>query len=419
MKIPGLRWWIAAMLFGAAVLNYVDRQTLSLLVPTIQHDLGMNDEAYANVVNCFLAAYVISYLFSGKLVDKLGTRLAYSLFVGWWSISNMLMGFARSAFSLGIFSSMLGLGEAGNWTASPKAVSEWFPARERALAIGIYTMGGTVGATLAPLLIVPIGTIYGWPSAFLATGLLGLLWLIPWLWIYRLPEEHPRITEVERKLVLDAREEKVVTTEVDQRWGTLLRQKEVWVLMLARMLTDPVWYFYQFWFAKYLFTERGLSQKELTVTWVIFFAADIGSLMGGWFSGQLIRRGKSPIGSRMLTMLGCAVAMPLAPLVVFSSSTQLSLLFAMLMVFAHLAWLINLSSLILDVFPQPVLGTVFGVVAAGSALGGIAMNKFVAWLVSHHSYADWFLITTCLHPAAWLLLRATGLTPYRATATNL
>jgi ACS family hexuronate transporter-like MFS transporter len=191
LKLPGLRWWIVSLLFLAAVLNYVDKNTLSLLAPTIQKDLGFDDQAYANIQNAFQIAYTIALLASGVMVDKLGPRLSLGLFVAWWSVANVLTAWARSVTSLGIFRFLLGLGEAGNWTASPKAVAEWFPTKERGFAIGVYTAGTPIGMTLAPIFIIGLAGAFGWRSVFVVTGLLGLLWLVPWLVLYRSTKTHP------------------------------------------------------------------------------------------------------------------------------------------------------------------------------------------------------------------------------------
>ena len=217
MKIKGFRWWIVALLFGAAVLNYVDRQTLSALAPTIQGDLKMDDRDYANVVNIFLVAYTIAYLISGRIADKLGTRASMAIFVVWWSVANMLTAASQGVKSLSGFRFLLGLGEAGVWPAASKVVSEWFPAKERALAIGFYTMGATIGATVAPYLVIPLATFAyaetmpvisnwlgqgtGWRIAFIVTGLAGLVWLIPWLLFYRQPRQSKQVTTAELKLI--------------------------------------------------------------------------------------------------------------------------------------------------------------------------------------------------------------------------
>src|SRR5687767_14423525 len=283
MKIPHLRWWIVALIFFASVLNYIDRQTLSILAPTIQKDLKLSNEDYASVLNWFLVAYTIASLLSGRIVDKLGVRVSLALFVGWWSIANILTGFARSVTSLGVFRGLLGLGEAGNWTAAPKAVSEWFPARERGIAIGVYTLGATIGATIAPIIIVALASWHSWQAAFVVTGIAGLLWLVPWLWLYRRPSEHPMINERERTLIATGNAGSAADESNAADWGKwwqLFRRREVWLLIFGRMLTDPVWYFFQFWFAKYLYDTRGLDQKQLSVTWVVYLAADVGVLGG-------------------------------------------------------------------------------------------------------------------------------------------
>lgn len=408
MKIPYLRWWIVALIFGASVLNYIDRQALSILAPTIQKDLALTNEDYATVANLFLVAYTIASLLSGKVVDKLGVRVSLALFVGWWSVANILTGFARTVGSLGACRFMLGLGEAGNWTAAPKAVAEWFPARERGIAIGIYTLGATLGATIAPILVVGLATRYGWQAAFAVTGAVGLLWLVPWLWLYRRPAEHPRLGDAERALIeqgqkVDASAEVTDTAGWGQGWRIFAR-REIWLLIFGRMLTDPVWYFFQFWFAKYLYDSRGLDQKQITVTWVIYLAADIGVLSGGLLSGLLIKRGAAPPVGRLRTMLICAALVPCAALIPHAGSVPLVLALGMVAIFAHLAWLVNLSALIVDLVPRPSLGFAFGVIATGSSLGGMMMNKAVGSLVTHASYDPAFSLMLLLHPLAWLLL---------------
>lgn len=406
-KIPHLRWWIVAMIFFASVLNYVDRQTLSILAPTVQKDLALTNEDYANVANLFLVAYTIASLLSGKLVDKLGVRVSLAIFVGWWSVANLLTGFARSFGTLGACRFLLGLGEAGNWTAAPKAVAEWFPARERGIAIGIYTLGATLGATIAPLLVVGIATRYGWQAAFMITGVAGLLWLLPWLWLYRRPAEHPRLTDAERTLLAADSPSAATSTDSAPGWGKwhqLFARREIWLLIFGRMLTDPIWYFFQFWFAKYLYDSRGLDQKQLTVTWVVYLAADIGVLSGGLLSGLLIKRGSAPATGRLRVMLGCAFLVPLAALIPHADSLTLVLTLGMIAIFAHLAWLVNLSALVVDIVPRPSLGFAFGIVATGSSLGGMMMNKAVGSLVTNTSYDPAFSFMLLLHPLAWLLL---------------
>lgn len=447
MKINGMRWWIVVLVFLAAVLNYVDRQVLSVLAPTIQADLGLDNRDYANILNIFLVAYTLAYLVSGKLVDKMGTRNSTLLFVVWWSLSNLATAWAQGMRSMSALRFSLGLGEAGIWPAASKIVSEWFPSRERALAIGFYTMGATIGATVAPYIVIPLaaydyaenlpwvnslfGHGTGWRMAFLITGALGVLWVIPWLLLYRKPSESRFITPAERDYIQDgAPPPNPATDEKAWSWGKVLTFKPLWLLLVGRLLTDPVWYFYQFWFAKYLNTDRGVAQSDLTITWIVYAAAGVGSLAGGWLSGVLIKRGATPIRARLWVMLGCACITPLSPLIASVSGLPPTMVLTSIVVFASLSWLINISALIVDVAPKHSLGTIFSVVAAGSTLGGIIMNMIVAVMVSGPStkaagfldaafqkllgpllemvsgqgYGPWFLAMAALHPLALALL---------------
>jgi MFS transporter, ACS family, hexuronate transporter len=454
-KIKGMRWWIVGLLFTAAVLNYIDRQTLSALAPTIQKDLDMDDGDYANIVNIFLIAYTIGYIISGRIIDKIGTRTGTLIFVIWWSISNMLTAAARGMSSLGAYRFMLGLGEAGIWPAASKAVSEWFPAKQRAFAIGLYTMGATIGATVAPYIVIPLATYAyvdklpavagwlgqgtGWRLAFILTGFAGLLWIVPWLLLYRKPKDSKFITKQELAYIEqdgEVTENKTGEKIESWSWKKVLTFRGTWLLLFARLITDPVWYFFQFWFPKYLSSERNLSQDDLKITWVIYAAAGVGSLFGGWLSGRFIKNGKLPVKSRMSVMLICACIMPIAPLISKVTGLNLSLIISSAIVLVSLAWLINLSSIVVDIVPSHSLGTVFSIVAAGSTIGGIIMNMIVKAMVSgptfsaggfldkgFHAvlspilnlvqgtgYASWFLIIAFLHPVGWLLLKFGGIT---------
>jgi ACS family hexuronate transporter-like MFS transporter len=408
-KIPHLRWLIVFALFLAAVLNYIDRNVLGLLAPTIQKDLAISDAQYATVINWFLFAYGFAYLMSGRIVDKLGVRLSLALFIAWWSISNALTGLAQSVRSLSVYRFMLGLGEAGAFTASPKAVSEWFPASERGIAIGIYSLGGALGATIAPILVNVIAGHFGWRWVFAVSPMLAFTWLIFWLWLYKPPAQHPRLTDKERNYLaanLPRSEALPVETKVSEGdlWKQVLREPFVWQLMLARLLTDPVWYFYQFWMPKYLHTVRGLSQGQLSIMWIVFLASDFGFLLGGFLSGRLIKRGVRAPAARLWIMLVSAVLIPVSLFVPFAPTVAAVIALSMVVAYAHTSWLGNLTSLVVDIAPKRILGTAFGVIACGSVLGGILMNETVAWLVTYRSYADCFYIMALLHPIALLVI---------------
>ena len=398
-RAPRMRWVIALLLFLSTVINYMDRQNLSILARTIQNDLHITDLQYSYVVQAFLLAYTITYIFAGRMTDWLGARVSMTIFVAWWSLSDMLTSLSRSAFSLGGFRFLLGIGEPGVYTAAPKAVSEWFPPKERGLIIGIYTAGATLGATLAPPLVALAAARFGWRAAFLCTGSLGLIWLIPWLAIYRTP---PSVVQDE------------IAPVSENPWKEVLRRRETWLLMIGRLITDPVWYFLLFWFPKYLNDSRHLSLAGTgKIAWIVYLAADIGCLTAGYVSGVMIRRGTKPATSRMRMMTLSAILIPISPLIAFAPDATTAVLFASIVAFAHLCWQTSLSTLLLDLYPKHLLGTVFGLVAAGSGFGGMVSSNLVGHIVTSWSYTPIFIAMAFLHPLAWLMLRLFGrrLTP--------
>ena len=410
MKIPHLRWLVAFALFFAALLNYVDRNVLGLLAATIQKDLHISNQDYASVVNYFLIAYTIANLLSGRVVDRLGVRWSLALFLGWWTISNALTGFAQNLGHLCALRFLLGLGEAGCYTASPKAVREWFPTSERATAVGLYSSGGAVGATVAPVLVALVVAHFGWRAAFAVTPVMAVIWLAGWLWLYRNPVTHPNLTEEERSCLAENLADTSSPQTAEPReselalWGRVLRQPVVWQLMLARLLTDPLWYFLQFWFPKYLQNVRGLDQKGVAAMWMIFLAATVGFLVGGWLSGRRVKQGAAAPAARLQVMAMSACIAPLSFFIPSIPSIVSVFAITILAAYAVTAWLSNITSLVVDLVPQRTLGTAFGVIACGSALGGFFMNKGVAWFIDHRSYSECFYAMAFLHPIALALL---------------
>jgi ACS family hexuronate transporter-like MFS transporter len=379
------RWTILALLFAATVLNYVDRQTLSILAVDVQRDLGIDDAGYARIVQYFLIAYTLAYLVVGWITDKLGAKWTLAIFLGWWSLANMATGWVRNAAQLGFARTMLGLGEPGVYTAGPKAVAEHFPPKERGFAIGVYTAGAMVGATIAPPLIALLALNFGWRMAFVVTGAAGFLWLVAWLAVYPHPQHD----------VGEKRRDPVA-------WGAILRDRSVWGLATARLIADPVWYFYLFWFPKYLIDDRGLTLVGVaSLAWIVYLAADLGSVGGGLFSGRLIARGMAPQRSRIVTMgIGAALA-PLGILIALAPSLPATLALGALVAFAHLMFQVNMGALIVDRYPIRVMATIFGLIAAGSGLGGILSTQLVGQLASGKNYESVFLLMGALHPIAW------------------
>lgn len=389
-----LRWFITALLFLSTVINYMDRQNLSILARTIQNDLKVSDLQYSYVVQAFLLAYTLSYIVAGRITDWLGTRLSMALFIVWWSIADMCTSLSRGVYSLSFFRFLLGIGEPGNYTAAPKAVSEWFAPKDRALIIGIYTAGATLGATLAPPVVAYLAAQFNWRVVFLFTGSLGLIWVIPWLLVYRKPTEREQAVEL------------APAAPAQTIWRSVLSRRETWILTIGRLMTDPVWYFYLFWFPKYLTDSRHLTLFQVgRIAWMVYLAADIGCIVGGFLSGKLIRQGRAPVPSRIRVMAIAAVLLPLSPLVPQAPTPLVAVLLASVIAFAHLSWQISLSAIVVDLFPKHLVGTVFGVVAAGSGLGGMISTNLVGRMVTNYSYVPVFIAMGFLHPLAFLLIQ--------------
>ncbi|HEY5849154.1 MAG TPA: MFS transporter [Lysobacter sp.] len=393
-----VRWALLALLFVSTVINYLDRQALSILATTIQRDLGMDDPAYARVVQMFLFAYTVAYLLAGRITDWLGSKVALALFVGWWSIANLFTGLVRTAGELGAARFALGLGEPGNYTVGSKVVSEHFPPQERGLALGIYTAGAMVGATIAPPLIGGIAVVFGWRWAFITTGAVGLLWIIAWWWIF------PSKPRGEAVAAAPANAEAAPIKGEGSLWRNLLRDRTMWLLVLSRAVADPVWYFYLFWFPKYLNDQRGMTLVAVaSLAWLVYLAADVGSIGGGAISSGLIKRGMTPVRSRLVAMTGAAVLAPLGLIAAFHPPLTVLFAIASLVAFAHLVFQINISTLVVDLYPSRYIATVFGFIGAGSGLGGMLSTQVVGKLVAGHQFDRTFMLMAMLHPIAMAL----------------
>jgi MFS transporter, ACS family, hexuronate transporter len=388
------RWVVLGLLFASTILNYVDRQTLSILAVYIQAELGMSTIDYARIVQVFLLTYTVAYLGAGWVTDKLGTKLSLALFVGWWSLANMLTGMVHSVAQLGLARGALGLGEAGNYTAAPKAVSENFPPAERGFAVGIYTAGAMIGATIAPPLIAWLALAHSWRAAFVVTGAAGFVWIVIWLLVYKsVPQAAADAVAAER-----------------YPWSRVLRDRTVWGLAGARMIADPVWYFYLFWLPKYMGDQYGMGLLQVAqFAWIVYLAADFGSIGGGILSGVLVKRGVSAQRSRLLIMTAAATLAPMGVLISTGVGMVPMLALAAVVTFSHLMFQVNLTALVIDRYPSHGVATVFGVIAAGSGVGGILSTQLVGQLVSTTGYASLFVIMGCMHPIAcglaWWALR--------------
>ena len=401
-KIRGLRWWIVGLVFLATLINYIDRLTISVLAPVITHDLGLTNTEFGGIVTWFLLAYTISQGLSGKLYDRIGTRLGFVLSISVWSIAAMAHAFARGLGSLSLFRFVLGLGEAGNWPGAAKTVAEWFPVKQRAFGMAIFNSGAAIGSIVAPPLIVALQLRYGWQTTFIFTGALGLLWLVLWLLFYQPPQQHRWITEEELRVISPSAPAR---DEPAWRWRDLLRYRQVWAIVLARFLTDPVWWLYITWLPKYLADARGFSLTKIGLfAWVPYVAADAGSLSGGWLSGHLITRGWSVDRARKTVILIAACLMPAGILAAFVDDPLVALALIGVVLFGFQVWINNVQTLPSDFFPDKAVASVAGLGGTGAGIGSMIFIFTTGWVVDHFSYVPVLVTAGLLAPVGTLVL---------------
>jgi len=388
--IPHLRWYIAILLCFSTELNYLDRQTLSVLADTIQRELGLTTVDYGRITSSFLVSYAIMYAVGGRLIDWLGSRRGLMIFVSGWSIVNMLHALARTALHFSFFRFLLGIAEPANFPAGVKAVSEWFPMRERALAVGIFNAGTALGSAFAALVVPWIALAWGWRTAFVVTGGIGFVWVIVWALVYRLPHEHPRLGETEKKLILSDSGPVPDQAEGKVPVGRLLRMPATWGCVMARVLTDPISYFLFFWTPKYFQQERGFNLADIgAFLWIPFVALTLGNLSSGGIPRWLIARGWPLSRARKGTMLGVSLAMPVLCLVVTRvNSPTLAVAIMTAIMFGHAAW--GNITLPAEVFPKKVVGTVSGLGGALGAVVGAVTQYTIGWVVQNLSFAPVF-----------------------------
>lgn len=397
-KIPGLRWRIAILLCLASSLNYFDRSTLSVLAKTIQSELDLTNIDYAKITSAFLLSYTIMYAVSGVIVDKIGTRRSFLFFVSAWSLTNILHAFGRTALQFSIFRFFLGATEAGSFPSGVKAVSEWFPIKERALAIGIFDSGTALGAAMAAPIIAVVTIYFGWRSAFVVGGVLGFVWLLLWWLIYRLPKEHPKLSKEEYALITADN----VTSDSGESVRTvsilrLFKTRECWACILARMFTDPISYFFIFWTPKFLQEARGFSLADIgKYGWIPFAAAAIGNIVGGAIPNHLASRGWSVNKARKLTMLIASLMMPgCCLMVIYSSYPALAVVAISLAMFFNGLWA-NIA-LPAELFPQGVVATVSGLGGMMGGVAGIITQQITGRIVQTFSYTPIFWAAGCAH----------------------
>ena len=397
-----VRWTVCAMLFFAASINYLDRQVLGLLAPTLQHSIGWTESQYGYIVGGFQFAYAVGLILSGRLVDKLGCRIGYVIIMAFWSLASMGHALAASALGFGVARFFLGLGESGSFPAAIKTTAEWFPQRERALVTGIFNSGTNVGAILAPAFIPWITLKFGWQAAFLATGLFGAIWIVWWIARYYSPEDHPRVSASELQYIRDDPTEPVAEIP----WTKLLTYRQTWAYSATKFLTDPIWYFYLYWLPKFFDSryQLGLGSIGLPLI-VVYNMSAVGSIGGGWLPTAFNKAGMSMAKARLSAMLICACL----TLPIFLASRVTSLWSAVgilgLATAAHQGWSANLFTTASDMFPRSSVGAVVGIGGMAGSVGSVLFSVSTGWVLqSHHSYAPLFSVAAASYLVGLLFL---------------
>jgi ACS family hexuronate transporter-like MFS transporter len=377
-RISHYRWVICALVFLATTVNYVDRQVIGILKTTLQKDLGWTEIDYGNIVFAFQTAYAIGLLVVGRVIDRLGTKLGYTFALVFWSFAAMAHAAVRSVTGFSVARFALGLGEAGNFPAAIKSIAEWFPKKERALATGIFNSGSNVGAIVAPLVVPWLTLVYGWQAAFLATGAIGLLWLLAWIPLYGSPQTHPRVSPAELALIQSDPPDPPARVP----WRQLLMHRQTWAFAIAKFLTDPIWWLYLFWVPDFLQRNHGLNLTTIGLPLVVIYVvADVGSIGGGWLSSALLKRGWSVNAARKTAMLVCAVSV--TPIVFASRAHDLWVAVGLvaLAAGAHQGWSANLFTTTSDLFPRKAVGSMVGIGGMAGAIGGMLIAKITGYLL--------------------------------------
>jgi len=397
------RWTICALLFFATTINYIDRQVLGILAPTLQTEIGWSESQYGAIVSWFTFAYALGYVGAGRMMDKIGTRLGFAIAVVVWSVSAMAHALASSVAGFSAARFALGIGESGNFPGSLKTVSEWFPARERGLATGIFNAGSNVGAIITPLIVPWIALTWGWRWAFIITGLLGFIWLAFWLPMYKRPHEHPKVSKSE---LAHIHSDPTESTE-PVRWFSLFGYRQTWAFALGKFMTDPIWWFYLFWLPKFLDARYDIKLAKVALPLiVIYLLADVGSVGGGWLSGALIKRGWTINRARKVTMLIAAVL--IVPTMLAPAATNLWVAVGIvgLAAASHQWWSANLFTTTTDMFPRRAVGSVVGIGGFAGAMGGVLFQRITGNVLeaNGNNYSPIFVVCGLAYVSALLVI---------------
>jgi len=415
-KFSNYRWTICALIFFATTINYLDRQVIGILKPLLDSDLGIGEKDYSHIIMAFQLCYGVGMVIAGRLIDKFGTKLGYGVSVILWSFAAMGHALAKGTLGFGIWRGFLGVSEAGNFPAAIKAVAEWFPKKERALATGIFNSGTNVGAIVAPLAIPAMVVLWGWQSAFIVTGAIGFIWVIVWFLFYEIPEKHKKVTANELAYINSDADEQAETKE-KVPWLKLLKYRQTWLFFIGKGLTDPIWWFYLFWIPGWLATVRGagLDVKSFGLPLAfIYTMTTVGSIGGGWVSGYMIKKGMSPFKARKYTML--IFALLVIP-IIFAQSPSIgnwgAVCLIALAASSHQAWSANIFTTVSDAFPKKAVSSVTGIGGMAGAVGGAFISYVAGGILEHFKglgrietgYVIMFAIAGSAYLLAWIIMQ--------------
>ena len=421
--IGNQRWIVVALLFFATTINYIDRQVIGLLKPTLEVEFGWSEKDYANIVMAFTAAYALGLLVFGRIIDKIGTKMGFSISIVFWSIAACLHGVVKTTFGFGVARAALGLGESGNFPAAIKTVAEWFPKKERALATGIFNSGANIGAVFAPILVPTILALYGWQEAFIITGAIGFVWLIFWLYYYEIPTRHKKVTEAELAHIHSDNEEDT-SNEKPITWGTLFRVRQTYVFIAGKLLTDPIWWFFLFWLPSYFSTSFNLDLKK--PGWplvIIYMATSIGSIGGGYLSSYFIQKGWPVYKARKTAMFIFALCVLPIMSAKYATNMWVAVALISLAAAAHQAWSANIFTVASDMFPKKAISSVVGIGGMAGSIGGVLFPIFVGYILETYrqlgdstaGYNIIFFVCGLMYMLAWAVMHfiSPKMTPYK------
>lgn len=381
------RWRVVALLFCATTINYLDRQVLGLLKPTLEADFGWSESDFSHIVMAFQTAYAISLIGFGAMIDKIGTKIGYIISVVVWSIAAMLHAVATGTFSFGLMRAILGLGEAGNFPVAIKATAEWFPKKERALATGIFNSGANIGAVVAPIMVPWILGAYGWQEAFLITGAIGFVWLIFWWLYYEVPAKQNRINQAEFDYI-HSDNEPDTSKEAPVKWLQLFKVRQTWAFVFGKMLTDPIWWFFLYWLPSYFAEAFKLNLSKPSPELVIVYTATtIGSIGGGYLSGYFIKKGWPVFRARKTSMLIFAFLVTPIMLAQYTTNIWQAVILISLAAAAHQAWSANIFTTASDMFPKKAVSSVVGIGGMAGSVGGILFPLLVGIILDNYKAA--------------------------------